>query len=141
MDSVTVWHPVRDGFKLEVIDNVSLDAVDNPQHDRRMTIVVYRERIHLYPAWNRGRGEWIEVGRLTVSAWDNEALLCFADTTCMLLTFAGKPVALGNDEDSWGACAGQIVSENGELALAVISDDGNEITYRLASAVSDGEVA
>jgi hypothetical protein len=109
-----------------------IEEASNP--DRRMTIVVHRERCHFYPAHGGGRGEWVEVGRLAVSAWDNEALLCFADDQITLLTMDGQPVEFGADgHEMWGACAGQIVSETGELALAVVSDDGHEITYSVTA--------
>lgn len=125
--AVTVWHPVREGFRVEVTEG-------DPGPDRRMTIVVHREVWHLNPAGNCGRGEWAEVGRLTVSAWDTDALLCFADTTTILLTMDGEPVEFGPDgHEAWGACAGQVISEGGELAIAVVSDDGNEITYSLTT--------
>lgn len=137
MKAVTVWHPVRDGFWLEVIEDT-----ENSGPDQRMMIVVRRGIDHVYPARGGVRNEFVEVGRLTVSAWDNEALLCFADDHTTLLTMDGQPVEFGADGyEIWSACAGQIVSENGELALAVVSDDGNEITYRLASAKTSGEVA
>lgn len=125
MRDVIVWHPVRDGFRLEVLD-------DGEGPDRRMTIIVNRERHHLYPARNEGRGEWEEIGRLTTSSWDTDVLLCFADTHVVLLSIDNEPVAFGNDSETWGAVApGQLISENGEIAAADVSDDGNEITYRL----------
>lgn len=137
MKSVTVWHPVREGFWLEVIEDTA-----NSGPDRRMTIIVRRGIDHVYPARGGVRNEFVEVGRLTVSAWDSEALLCFVDTDSTMLSFDGEPVAFGNDTESWGAWAGiQLVSENGEVAIASVSDDGNEITYRLANAASGGEVA